>query len=87
MKFGSHWEKRAAPSSYAGLNHLRRRSGPQLVDGVRHRPTIEAVRRGYPLSRSLYLYLNLPPDGALPAVSEPSWIWCCRRRIQTVMSH
>ncbi|WP_245682134.1 PstS family phosphate ABC transporter substrate-binding protein [Billgrantia gudaonensis] len=59
---------------YAGLNHLTASvKALALVDdnGVRHRPTVEAVRRGdYPLSRSLYLYLNLPPDGTLPAVER-----------------
>ncbi len=55
---------------YAGLNHLTPSvKALALVDdqGVLRRPTVEAVRHGdYPLSRSLYLYLNLPPEGTLP---------------------
>lgn len=55
---------------YAGLNHLTASvKALALVDaqGVHHRPEAEAVRRGdYPLSRSLYLYLNLPPGEELP---------------------
>ncbi|TFH87828.1 phosphate ABC transporter substrate-binding protein [Billgrantia azerbaijanica] len=55
---------------YAGLNHLTASvKALALVDaeGGLHRPDPEAVRRGdYPLSRSLYLYLNLPPGEPLP---------------------
>jgi len=55
---------------YAGLNHLTASvKAVALVDdrGRRQPPDPEAVRRGdYPLSRSLYLYLNLPPGEPLP---------------------
>ena len=55
---------------YAGLNHLTPGVKPlALVDpqGRRHLPQAAPVRRGdYPLTRSLYLYLNLPPGEALP---------------------
>ncbi|WP_331280558.1 hypothetical protein [Halomonas sp. BC04] len=38
------------------------------ADGAVHTPDTESVQRGdYPLGRSLYLYLNLPPGEALPA--------------------
>ncbi|WP_422666996.1 PstS family phosphate ABC transporter substrate-binding protein [Billgrantia montanilacus] len=56
---------------YAGLNHLT--PGIKTLalvdaDGVVHAPDAENVRQGgYPLSRSLYLYLHLPPGEALPA--------------------
>ncbi|PMR71185.1 PstS family phosphate ABC transporter substrate-binding protein [Halomonas heilongjiangensis] len=55
---------------YAGRNHLT--AGVRaltLVDaeGNAYRPDPERVRQGdYPLSRTLYLYLNLPPGQALP---------------------
>ncbi|PMR75400.1 PstS family phosphate ABC transporter substrate-binding protein [Billgrantia endophytica] len=56
---------------YAGLNHLAPGvKALALVDaeGVVHMPDADSVRRGdYPLGRSLYLYLNLPPGEVLPA--------------------
>ncbi|RDB44044.1 phosphate ABC transporter substrate-binding protein [Halomonas sp. DQ26W] len=56
---------------YAGLNHLTPGiKALALVEsgGTAHTPDAESVRQGaYPLGRSLYLYLNLPPDEALPA--------------------
>ncbi|MDN3522831.1 PstS family phosphate ABC transporter substrate-binding protein [Halomonas ramblicola] len=62
----------AEPSAigYAGLNHLtpsvkavKRRD----AEGELQAPTPEAVRSSdYPLSRTLYLYVNLPPGGGLP---------------------
>ena len=62
----------AEPSAigFAGLNHLT--AGVKALPrrdaaGEAASPTPQAVRRGdYSLSRSLYLYLNLPPGGALP---------------------
>ncbi|WP_422677682.1 PstS family phosphate ABC transporter substrate-binding protein [Billgrantia campisalis] len=55
---------------YAGLNHLTPGVKPlALVDeqGRRQLPEVAPVRRGdYPLARSLYLYLNLPPGETLP---------------------
>ncbi|MGQ4877874.1 phosphate ABC transporter substrate-binding protein [Billgrantia sp. LNSP4103-1] len=54
---------------YAGLNHLTAGVKPLPIEDadsrLRH-PQAEQVRRGvYPLSRSLYLYLNLPPGESL----------------------
>ncbi|MDY7116167.1 substrate-binding domain-containing protein [Halomonas sp. SSL-5] len=62
----------AEPSAigFAGLNHLT--TGVKALPrrdatGEAASPTPQAVRRGdYSLSRALYLYLNLPPGGALP---------------------
>lgn len=55
---------------YAGRNHLTAgvRALPLVdADGEAVRPDPERVRRDdYPLSRTLYLYLNLPPGEALP---------------------
>ncbi|MCE8017309.1 phosphate ABC transporter substrate-binding protein [Halomonas sp. MCCC 1A17488] len=54
---------------YVGLNHLT--PGVKALaledhEGTRRLPDAEQVRRGgYPLSRSLYLYANLPPGEAL----------------------
>jgi phosphate transport system substrate-binding protein len=59
---------------YAGLNHLT--PGVKALalvdaDGAVHRPDAESVRQGtYPLGRSLYLYLNLPPGEVLPAAER-----------------
>lgn len=53
---------------YAGLNHLTPgvKALALEVNGNRYRPDAERVRQGdYPLSRSLYLYANLPPGEAL----------------------
>lgn len=60
-----------AAIGYAGLNHLTpsvravpRRDGDS---GELHPPSALMVSRGdYPLSRSLYLYVNRPPGVALP---------------------
>ncbi|SHK93750.1 phosphate ABC transporter substrate-binding protein [Halomonas caseinilytica] len=59
---------------YAGLNHLT--PGVHSValrddDGNVHRPEPSAVRSGdYPFTRDLRLYVNLPPDNALPEVER-----------------
>ena len=55
---------------YAGLNHLtasvRAVAWPD-AQGRRHLPSPDTVRSGdYPLTRDLYLYVNLPPGGELP---------------------
>ncbi|MCE9664299.1 phosphate ABC transporter substrate-binding protein [Halomonas sp. M5N1S17] len=56
---------------YAGLNHLTpgvKALGLVDAEGALHTPDTESVQRGdYPLGRSLYLYLNLPPGEVLPA--------------------
>ncbi|MBW6392962.1 PstS family phosphate ABC transporter substrate-binding protein [Billgrantia antri] len=53
---------------YVGLNHLTPGVKPLALedaDGELSLPEAEQVRRGdYPLSRSLYLYANLPPGKA-----------------------
>ncbi|MBA2777816.1 PstS family phosphate ABC transporter substrate-binding protein [Billgrantia kenyensis] len=61
-------ENRAA-IGYAGLNHLT--PGVKAIAlkdeyGQRHEPDAEQVRGGdYPLSRSLFVYVNLPPGKAI----------------------
>ena len=54
---------------YAGLNHLTPGVKPLALEGhegKRVAPGAEQVRQGtYPLSRSLLLYVNLPPGAAL----------------------
>lgn len=60
-----------AAIGYAGLNHLtpavRAVAWRDATSGRLHSATGEAVNSGdYPLSRSLYLYVNRPPGRALP---------------------
>lgn len=55
---------------YAGFNHLTPAVHPLSLyndDGVAIPPDEAAIQSGdYPLSRYLYLYVNLPPDETLP---------------------
>lgn len=59
---------------YAGFNHLTPMvKALRLTDqhGVTLAPTEATIQRGeYPLSRDLYLYVNLPPDETLPAAEQ-----------------
>ncbi len=59
---------------YAGYNHLNPMvSALRLVDesGVAVAPTERSIQQGsYPLSRDLYLYVNLPPGEPLPPVEQ-----------------
>ncbi|MFY0989011.1 PstS family phosphate ABC transporter substrate-binding protein [Halomonas sp. C05BenzN] len=66
----------AEPSAigYAGLNHLTasvRAVAQRDARGRLHRPGPETVHSGdYPLTRDLYLYVNLPPGGVLPGPEQ-----------------
>ncbi|MFW6345517.1 MAG: PstS family phosphate ABC transporter substrate-binding protein [Halomonas sp.] len=66
----------AEPSAigYAGLNHLTasvKAVARRDAEGRLQRPGPETVRRGeYPLSRDLFLYINLPPGGRLPGPEQ-----------------
>ncbi len=59
---------------YAGFNHLNPAvHGLSLYndDGVAIPPNEAAIQSGdYPLSRYLYLYVNLPPDESLPPAEQ-----------------
>ncbi len=59
---------------YAGMGYLTAAVKPLALiaaDGRRIAPTIESAAQGdYPLARPLYLYVNLPPQGALPALER-----------------
>lgn len=59
---------------YAGAGYLTASVKPLALineQGQRVEPTVEAAIRGdYPLTRPLYLYVNLPPQGKLPPLEQ-----------------
>ena len=59
---------------YAGYNHLNPMvRALRLVDesGAAVAPNERSIQQGkYPLSRDLYLYVNLPPGESLPPVEQ-----------------
>ncbi|WGI27400.1 phosphate ABC transporter substrate-binding protein [Halomonas alkaliantarctica] len=59
---------------YAGFNHLTPAVHPLSLyndDGTAIPPDVAAIQSGdYPLSRYLYLYVNLPPGETLPSAEQ-----------------
>ncbi|WP_072820371.1 PstS family phosphate ABC transporter substrate-binding protein [Modicisalibacter ilicicola] len=64
---------------YVGMGYLNAMVKPlALVDNAGRRvpPTPRSVVRGtYPLTRTLYLYVNLPPEERLPALEQVFFDW------------
>ncbi|SDL52399.1 phosphate ABC transporter substrate-binding protein, PhoT family (TC 3.A.1.7.1) [Modicisalibacter muralis] len=59
---------------YAGMGYVTAAVKPlALIDAQgqrREANAVTAIRGAYPLTRSLYLYINLPPDGELPPLER-----------------